>query len=118
MPQYYPAFADLMAARGRPLPEYIRREFGEYLKSGRLEQGFLRVPRTACHQEQRVIFSCKRRGCCPGCGTRRIDVSWALPVDDILPEAPVRQWVLSFPKALRFELCVDGVIKQNIPVHA
>ncbi len=28
--------------------------------------------------------------------------SAALLVDDILPEAPIRQWVLSFPYALRF----------------
>ena len=28
--------------------------------------------------------------------------SAALLVDDILPELPIRQWVVSFPHALRF----------------
>lgn len=41
--QYYPAFADLMAAQGRPLPECVPREFEDYLKCGRLEHGFLHV---------------------------------------------------------------------------
>jgi len=70
--QYYPAFADLMAAQGRPLPDYIQREFEDYLKCGRLEHGFLRVRCTSCHQEQLVAFSCKRRGFCPSCGARRM----------------------------------------------
>jgi ribosomal protein S27E len=70
--QYYPAFADLMAAQGRPLPEYVQREFEDYLKCGRLEHGFLRVRCTSCHQEQLVAFSCKRRGFCPNCGARRM----------------------------------------------
>ena len=63
--QYYPAFADLMAAQGRPLPDYVQREFEDYLKCGRLEHGFLRVRCTSCHQEQLVAFSCKCRGFCP-----------------------------------------------------
>jgi len=70
--QYYPSFADLMAAQGRPLPEYVQREFEDYLKCGRLEHGFLRVRCTSCHQEQLVAFSCKRRGFCPSCGARRM----------------------------------------------
>jgi len=32
-----------MAAQGATLPEYIQREFGDYLKCDRLEYGFLRV---------------------------------------------------------------------------
>jgi hypothetical protein len=35
--QYYPVFADLMAAQGRPLPEYVQRESEDYLKCGRPE---------------------------------------------------------------------------------
>ena len=61
-----------MAAQGRPLPDYIQREFEDYLKCGRLEHGFLRVRCTSCHQEQLVAFSCKRRGFCPSCGARRM----------------------------------------------
>lgn len=95
--QYYPAFANLMFAQGRPLPEYVQRKFEDYLKCGRLEHGFLRVRCTSCHQEQLVAFSCNRRGFCLSCGARRMAESAALLLDDILPEVPVRQWVLSFP---------------------
>ncbi|HYQ71011.1 MAG TPA: transposase, partial [Gammaproteobacteria bacterium] len=123
--QYYPAFADLMAAQGRPLPDYVRREFEDYLKCGRLEHGFLRVRCTSCHQEQLVAFSCKRRGFCPSCGARRVAESAALLVDDILPEAPVRQWVLSFPFALRFLFAtrpavmgrVLGIVYRTLATH-
>ena len=123
--QYYPAFADLMAAQGRPLPDYIHREFEDYLKCGRLEHGFLRVRCTSCYQEQLVAFSCKRRGFCPSCGARRIAESAALLVDDILPDAPVRQWVLSFPYALRFLFAtrpaamgrVPGIVYRTLATH-
>jgi ribosomal protein S27E len=73
-----------MAAQGRPLPEYVQREFEDYLKCGRLEHGFLRVRCTSCHQEQLVAFSCKRRRFCPSCGARRMAESAALLVDDAL----------------------------------
>ena len=38
----------------------------------------------------------------PSCGAWRITGSAALLVEDIPPEAPVRQWILSFLYALRF----------------
>ena len=37
--QYYPAFAALMAEQERPLPDYVQREFEDYLRCGRLEHG-------------------------------------------------------------------------------
>ncbi len=52
--------------------------------------------------EHLVAFSCKRRGFCPSCGARRMAESAALLVDEVLPEQPMRQWVLSFPFQLRF----------------
>lgn len=38
----------------------------------------------------------------PSCGARRMAESAALLVDEVLPEQPMRQWVLSFPFQLRF----------------
>ena len=99
--QYYPPFVEYMAGRGRPLPEYVRQEFESYLKCGHLEHGFLRVRCETCHAEQLVAFSCKRRGICPSCGARRMAETAALLVDEVLPEQPLRQWVLSVPYALR-----------------
>jgi hypothetical protein len=51
-----------MADQGLPLPRYVRREFDEYLKCGRLEYGFLRLRCDTCHAERLLAFSCKRRG--------------------------------------------------------
>jgi hypothetical protein len=100
--QYYPAFAALMAEQERPLPDYVQREFEDYLRCGCLEHGFLRVRCDTCHAEHLVAFSCRRRGFCPSCGARRMAESAALLVDEVFPEQPVRQWVLSFPYPLRF----------------
>ena len=94
----------MRAEAGRPLPDYIEQEFDAYLKCGRLEEGFLRVRCETCHAEKLVAFSCKKRGFCPSCAARRMAETAALLVDQVLPERPLRQWVLSLPHALRFLL--------------
>jgi ribosomal protein S27E len=95
--EYYPAFKAHQAAQGNALPGYVEQEFEGFLKCGRLEYGFLRVRCDTCHAERLVAFSCKRRGFCPSCGARRMAESAALLVDEVFPEQPVRQWVLSVP---------------------
>ena len=92
---------------GRSLPDYVAQEFEAYLTCGRLEEGFLRVRCEACHAEKLVAFSCKKRGFCPSCGARRMAETAALLADEVLPERPLRQWVLSLPYALRFLLATD-----------
>ena len=95
--EHYPVFRVERAAEGKPLPRYVDEEFEAYLKCGRLEEGFLRVRCESCHAEKLVAFSCKRRGFCPSCGGRRMAETAALLVDEVLPRAPIRQWVLSLP---------------------
>lgn len=112
--EYYPAFAALMADQGRELPGYVQREFEEFLKCGRLEHGFLRVCCESCHAEHLVGFSCKRRGFCLSCGATRMAESAASPVDEVLPEQPLRQWVLSFPFQLRFLFASRPEIKGRV----
>ena len=61
-----------------------------------------------CRQDEVVAFSCKGRGFCPSCGTRRMVDTAALLVDKVIPdEAPVRQWVLSLPYRVRFVCAHD-----------
>ena len=67
-----------------------------------VRHGFLRVRCDSCHAEHLVAFSCKKHGFCPSCGARRMAESAALLVDEVFPEQPVRQWVLSVPYPLRF----------------
>ena len=81
----------MLAAQGKVLPGYVVREFGDYLKCGRLEHGFLRVRCESCHDEKLVAFSWKRRGFCPSCGARRMADSAARLVDEVLPKRPIRQ---------------------------
>jgi ribosomal protein S27E len=100
--KHYPEFRDVMAAQGKSLPVHVQQGFSRYLKCGQLEHGLLRVQCNECHHEHMVAFSCKRRGFCPSCGARRMAESAALLVDEVLPEQPMRQWVLSFPYQLRF----------------
>ena len=118
--QHYPAFVEHMARRGRPLPDYVQAEFQSYLKCGQLEHGFLRARCDTCHPEHLVAFSCKRRGICPSCGARRMAETAALLVDDVLPEQPLRQWVLSVPHALRFVFASQPAIMaacHRLPCH-
>jgi ribosomal protein S27E len=100
--EHYPSFLQEIECSGGHLPRFIRQEFDDYLKCGLLEHGFLRVKCDSCLHEHLVAFSCKRRGFCPTCGARRMVESAAHLVDHVFPEAPVRQWVLTFPFPLRF----------------
>lgn len=100
--RHYPLFLAELENQGHTLPNYVQREFDNFLKCGRLEYGFLRIRCEACHAEKLVASSCKRRGFCPSCGAKRMVESAALLVDEVLPHLPMRQWVLSVPYPLRF----------------
>ena len=82
---------------GTGLPEFVKDEFEAFLECGILAHGFLRVRCADCAHEKLVAFSCKRRGFCPSCGTRRMAESAAHLVDQVIPRVPIRQWVLSLP---------------------
>jgi len=79
--KHYPVFRHKLAEEGRTLPDYIKQEFEDYLKCGRLEHGFLRVGCETCHEERLVAFSSKRRGFSPSCGARRMAENSALMVN-------------------------------------
>ena len=92
----------------RPLPRFVTRELRAFMECGILAHGFLRVRCPACREERLVPFSCKGRGFCPSCGGRRMADTAAWLVDHVLPEVPVRQWVLTLPFALRYRLAFDA----------
>lgn len=89
---------------GRALPKYVVDEFHRFLACGLLEAGFVRVFCDACGHDFLVAFSCKRRGFCASCSTRRMTGTAALIVDRVIPDVPVRQWVLTVPHSLRMLL--------------
>jgi hypothetical protein len=86
---------------GAHLPDYLEKEFAEYLRCGVLAHGFVRLRCDTCREDHLVGFSCKGRGFCPSCGARRMAQTAAHLVDEILPDVPIRQWVLSLPIPLR-----------------
>jgi hypothetical protein len=95
-------------SRERTVPRFVERELRAYLRCGILAHGFVRVHCDECGLDRVVAFSCKSRGFCPSCGGRRMADTAAHLVDRVLPEVPVRQWVLSLPFALRYRLAYDA----------
>ncbi|MBW2727016.1 MAG: transposase zinc-binding domain-containing protein [Deltaproteobacteria bacterium] len=83
--------------RCEPVAYFVERELRAYLECGVLAHGFLRVHCDGCGHDRLVAFSCKGRGFCPSCGGRRMADTAACLVDRVLPEVPVRQWVLTLP---------------------
>jgi hypothetical protein len=88
-------------AYAAPLPKYVVDTFDGYLACGDVARGFLRCHCEGCRHDVLVAFSCRRRGLCPSCGTRRMANEAVQLVDRVLPNVPVRQWVLSLPWELR-----------------
>ena len=91
---------------GAGYPPFIEHEFRRFLGCGLLSRGFARLRCPQCGFERLVAFSCKGR-LCPSCWARRTADIAAHLVDRVLPVAPYRQWVLTFPWHLRFMLAVD-----------
>jgi len=88
------------------LPERIREEVRRFLECGLLRYGFLEVKCGECRLLSLIAFSCKKRGWCPSCTTRRA-VEVALRLSSQLPFVAHRQWTLSLPRGLRL-----AVVKQ------
>ncbi|MSR63452.1 MAG: hypothetical protein EXS08_13495 [Planctomycetes bacterium] len=86
----------------------MRRELYRYLDCGILANGFARVHCATCGRDELVAFSCKGRGFCPSCCGRRMAETAMHLADEVLPAVPLRQWVLSFPYRVRFQLAYDA----------
>src|SRR6266540_6742460 len=92
------------AGDGAGLPQFVEREFREFLLCGVYEAGVARFQCEGCAREHLVPFSCKGRGWFPSCGGRRMTERAAHLVDAVLPWVPVRQWVLTVPYRLRYQM--------------
>lgn len=84
------------------VPGYVERDFRRYLECGILAHGFARARCAQCGHDFLIAFSCKGRGVCPSCNTRRMVETAAHLTDHVLPPLPLRQWVLSVPMRLHF----------------
>ena len=79
------------------IPSFVQRAVSRFLVCGIPEGGFIRLRCPDCQTERALAFSCKGRGLCPSCGARRMQDSVRNLVERILPESPIRQYVLSPP---------------------
>jgi hypothetical protein len=97
-----------------PIAPYVERELRGYLTCGILAHGFARARCAGCGHDFLVAFSCKNRGICPSCTTRRMAETAAHLIEHVFPQAPVRQWVMSFPKRLRYFLHRDPALLNRV----
>ena len=89
---------------GEGLPQFVEQEFRDFLRCGWLAGGFARFRCGDCGLDRLVPFSCKGRAVCPSCGGRRMAERAAHLLDHVFPDVPVRQWVLSLPYRMRYQL--------------
>ncbi len=83
------------------LPVFVEKEFRSFLKCGILIYGFARAHCSNCGYDFLVAFSCKSRGFCPSCNTRRMVETAAYLTNQVFPKVLIRQWVLSFLKSIK-----------------
>jgi hypothetical protein len=89
---------------GEGLPRFVEEEFRDFLQCGWLAGGFARFRCGDCGLDRLVPYSCKGRAVCPSCGGRRMAERAAHLIDHVFPDVPVRQWVLSLPYRMRYQL--------------
>jgi hypothetical protein len=89
---------------------YVRKAFAEYLEFGIFAHGSALARCGDFGHDHLVALSCKGRGLCPSCTTRRMAETAAHLSDHVVPRLPVRQWVLSVPKRLRYFMQRDGAV--------
>ncbi len=97
-----------------PFPQHVELEFRKYLRCGILAFGFARAHCEDCGHDFLIAFSCKCRGVCPSCGTRRMAEIAAHLVDHLIPHHPLRQWVLTLPKRLRWHIHRDAKLCSKV----
>ena len=87
-----PAYAASMREAsdyGQGMPGFVDKELLGYLDCGLLCRGLARVTCADYRHEMLVAWSCKGRGLCPSCTTRRMNDVAAHLVDRVLPHVPV-----------------------------
>ena len=93
---------------GRTLPSFVTEEPHKFLDCGILARGFAHLYYDTCHEHYAVAFSCKARAVCPSCLGRRMSEGAFHLTERVLPDVPLRQFVVTMPFPLRFPLAFDG----------
>ncbi len=83
---------------------FVERELRGFLDCGVLAKGCAHFRCGGCGLDRLVALSCKGRGFCPRCCGRRMNATARDLAERVFPDERTRQWVLSFPFALRWAL--------------
>ncbi len=105
----FPDYLDELRAEGRDLPDFVIREFEEYMACGDIKarSATFACPDTVCPGRRVICLHCKRRGWCPPCMEfRQIDRTQFLQ-KRVIGNTPIRQWVLALPPPLRIYLAFN-----------
>jgi hypothetical protein len=92
-----PRLLATLAAEDRYLPPFVVQELEDYLRCGDVACGFGWLACDDCPHHRLVAFSCKGRGFCPSCMSRRMEERSERWVTALFPFRRVRQWVLTVP---------------------
>jgi hypothetical protein len=116
-----PALVEAAEEAGRFIPRHVERTVERFLTCGDPKEGFAWLVCDNCDHHRLVPFSCKTRGICSSCGGRRMATRAAWLVDRVIPQVPVRQWVLTLPWERRLVLArrtdlLRGVWSQALAV--
>jgi ribosomal protein S27E len=72
-----------------------------YLDCGNPRCGFARIRCPDCHAEHLLMFSCRTRGFCPSCHSKRLEEWGEWMREELLLDVPHRQVVFTIPRMLR-----------------
>jgi hypothetical protein len=88
-----------------PIAAHVEKAFRDYLLCGIWGAGLVKYAcPDGCPEAVFVALSCRTRGLCPSCGAKHM-VKTALQLEaTVLPQVAHRQWVVSFPKRIRYFL--------------
>ena len=94
------------------LRDCVLKAFDAYLDCGILAHGAARAHCGNCNHSILIAFSCKQRGVCPSCSTKRALIFAENLHDNILAHVPHRHVVFSLPKRLRVYFRYDRKLHQ------
>jgi ribosomal protein S27E len=98
------------------VPTRVKREVQRYLECGDVRYGFVEVACEDCKESRLVAFSCKGRGWCPSCTTRRA-IDTGAHLASVLPHVGHRQWTLSLPFTVRFTVVKKPQLLKRLEVR-
>ncbi len=99
-------FAD-RTRRGREIPDFVVRDFQQFLACGDIRSGYATLECIKCITQVDICLRCKRRGWCPHCMRfRQLDRADFIE-HRVIGGTPVRQWTLTMPPPLRINLAFN-----------